>query len=128
MAQICRPKLELSFRISGIIDLIIISTVRALHVLVFMVILKTSAVSRTEFQSTIFELSQRILSNGKKYSYQLEGTMGSNRKNQKLFSFALYWLHILQHKSVSWTEQRKTFNFRKMYCVRHINQSQWPGA
>ena len=78
-------------------------------------ILKTSAVSQTEFQSSIFELSQRILSNGKKHSYQLEGTMDNNRKKQKLFSFALHWLHILQCKSMSLTEQRKTFNFRKIF-------------
>ena len=40
----------------------------------YWLILKTSAVSSTEFQSSIFELSPRILSYGKKYSYQLEGT------------------------------------------------------
>ena len=69
-------------------------------------ILKTSAVSQTEFQSTIFELSQRILSYDKKYSYQIEGTVGSNRK-KKLFSFTLHWLHILQCKSVSVTDRRE---------------------
>ena len=68
--------------------------------------MKTSVMSWTGFQSTMFELSQRILSYGK---------MGSDRKKQKLFSFALHWLHILQCKSMSRREQRKTFNFRKIF-------------
>ena len=72
-------------------------------------ILKTSAVSRTEFQSAIFELSQRVMA--KSIPINLKALWVVIEKNKSYFH-----LHcILQCKSVSQTEQRKTFNFRKIF-------------
>ena len=48
-------------------------------------ILKTSAMLQMEFQSAIFELSQRILNYDKKYSYQLEGTWVVIEKTKVIF-------------------------------------------